>query len=243
MFRLKGLLQCILLRRIKGSVQLPQRTDLRLTLQLSEEERQHYAKAENKVAKSIDAVLGANISAPFNVCSIIQQINELRLICNLGIYRKRPDPVALVDNTTWNTRIAQRAMNALTATNEICCNSCGERQDSTRYDDSLGANLYVTRLWMFSCMSVVCETCMKRNTSTRCSCMRSCLAAVVTHTPGMTDSGISSPVEWPSDAEEVLPTKVNALVADLLKQAPGTKRFHISSNILDPACCSSLAVI
>ncbi|CAN9254981.1 unnamed protein product [Alternaria alternata] len=49
------------------------------------------------------------------------------------------------------------------------------------------------------------------------------------------DSGASSPVEWPSDSEEVLPTKVNALVDDLLKQTPGTKSivFTFWSSTLD----------
>ena len=233
--RLKRLLQCILLRRSKGSVQLPERTDLRHTLQLGEEERQHYATAENNVARSIDAVLGANTNTTFNVTSIIQQINELRLICNLGTYRKPPKPVSLAENNTWNTRVAQRALNALTATNGICCKSCGEIQDGTRYDNSFGTNLYATRLWLFSCFSIACESCMARNPSTRCSCVRQCPVALVTHAPGAMDSGASSPVEWPSDSEEVLPTKVNALVDDLLKQTPGTKRLVLLSIILNPA--------
>jgi SWI/SNF-related matrix-associated actin-dependent regulator of chromatin subfamily A3 len=233
--RLKRLLQCILLRRSKGSVQLPERTDLRHTLQLSEEERQHYATAENNVARSIDAVLGANTNTTFNVTSIIQQINELRLICNLGTYRKPPKPVSLAKNNTWDTRVAQRALNALTATNGICCKSCGEIQDGTRYDNSFGTNLYATRLWLFSCFSIACESCMARNPSTRCSCVRQCPVALVTHAPGTMNSGASSPVEWPSDSEEVLPTKVNALVDDLLKQTPGTKRLVLLSIILNPA--------
>ncbi|RII05580.1 DNA repair protein rad5 [Alternaria sp. MG1] len=233
--RLKRLLQCILLRRSKGSVQLPERTDLRHTLQLSEEERQHYATAENNVARSIDAVLGANPNTAFNVTSIIQQINELRLICDLGTYRKPPKPVSLAENNTWNIRVAQRALNALTATNGICCKSCGEIQDGTRYDNSFGTNLYATRLWLFSCFSVACESCMVRNPSTRCSCVRQCPVALVTHAPGTMDSGASSPVEWPSDSQEVLPTKVNALVDDLLKQTPGTKSivFTFWSSTLD----------
>jgi hypothetical protein len=214
------------LRRSKGSVQLPARTDLRLTLQFSEVERQHYTTAENNVARSIDAVLGANTNTALKVSSIIQQINELRLICNLGTYRKSPNPVTFLDNTTWNTRVAQRAMNALTATSGMYCNSCGEIQDGTRYGNNFGANLCLneTRLWLFSCSSIACETCMARNPSTRCSCLNRCPVAIVTHTPGTMDSGVSTPVEWPSDTEDVLPTKVNALVADLLKQPSDTKR-------------------
>jgi SWI/SNF-related matrix-associated actin-dependent regulator of chromatin subfamily A3 len=239
--RLKRLLQCILLRRSKGSVQLPKRTDLRHTLQLSEEERQHYSTAENNVARSIDAVLGANTNTALNVTSIIQQINELRLICNLGIYRKPRNPVSLADNTIWNTRVAQRALNALTATNGICCKSCGEIQDGTRYDNSFGTNLYATRLWLFSCFSIACESCMARNSLIRCSCTSQCPVALVTHVPGTMDSGASSPVEWPSDSEEALPTKVNALVNDLLEQTPGTKRLVLLSIIRIPACSTRLA--
>jgi SWI/SNF-related matrix-associated actin-dependent regulator of chromatin subfamily A3 len=241
--RLKHLLQCILLRRSKGSVQLPERTDLRLMLQLSEEERQHYATAESNVAKSIDVALGANTNAASKVTSIIQQINELRLICNLGIYRKPPNPVPPVDNTTWNTRGAQAALNALTATDSICCNSCGEIQDGNKFDNSFGANLCLTRLWLFSCSSIACETCMARNPSTRCSCVRQCPVAFVTHAPGMMDSRAPSPVKRPFGSEEVLPTKVNALVTDLLKQKSGTKRSALSSVVLNLPCGNRPALI
>jgi SWI/SNF-related matrix-associated actin-dependent regulator of chromatin subfamily A3 len=240
-FRLKRLLQCILLRRSKGSVQLPERTDLKLTLQFSDEERKHYATAENNVARSIDAAIGANVNSASNVTSIIQQINELRLICDLGIYRKPPNPVSLVNNTTWNTRVAQRALNALTATSGIYCKSCGEIQDGTRYDNGFGANLHAARLWLFSCSSIACATCMAQNPSTRCNCLRKCPAAVVTYAPGMMDSRASSPVERPCDSEAILPTKVNALVDNLLEQTSGTKRYVPALIIRNPACSIKMA--
>jgi SWI/SNF-related matrix-associated actin-dependent regulator of chromatin subfamily A3 len=223
--RLKRLLHCILLRRSKGSVQLPKRTDLRFTLQLNGEERKHYDTAKSNVTRSIDVMLGANTNTALKFSSIIQQINELRLICNLGTYRRPPNPVSLVENTTWNTNIAQKAMETLAVTNGICCNTCGEIQEDKRYNNSFGPHLYMTRLWLFSCSSIVCENCMARNPLARCNCMRQCPVAVVTHAPGTTDTGASSPVEWPSASDEILPTKVNALVDDLLKQTSRTKRL------------------
>ncbi|CAN9209729.1 unnamed protein product [Alternaria alternata] len=49
------------------------------------------------------------------------------------------------------------------------------------------------------------------------------------------DSRAPSPVKRPFGSEEILPTKVNALVTDLLKQTPGTKSivFTFWSSALD----------
>lgn len=227
--RLERLLSYILLRRSQGSVQLPKRTDLKLTLQFSEEERQHYTTVENNVARSIDAVpvMYTHVNTTIKVSSIIQQINEPRLICDLGTYRNSSKSVPPIDNNTWNSRVAQRALNALIATKSIYCNSCGNTQEVTGMNNGFRADLCSTslRFWLYYCFSVACEVCMARDTMTCCGCMQPCPIAVITHEPGMMGSGVSTPVEWPLGIEDSLSTKVNALVTVLLKQPLGTKRF------------------
>lgn len=49
--RLKRLLGFVLLRRNQGTVKLPKRTDLRITLQLSQEERVLYNSVETRVTQ------------------------------------------------------------------------------------------------------------------------------------------------------------------------------------------------
>jgi hypothetical protein len=159
--------------------------------------------------------------------NIIQQINELRLICNLGIHRKPPKAETYINNNLWDTPTAQRAMHALTATESPICKSCGLTLDSMGLNGDLGMELAFAsfRVWLFSCLAIICERCVKQRSNTGCHCTFRCPSAMVTCTPGRTESGASSPAGNESGVEEdELPTKINALVADLLEQPPGTKR-------------------
>ncbi|KAH8698038.1 SNF2 family N-terminal domain-containing protein [Phaeosphaeriaceae sp. PMI808] len=236
--RLKTLLQCILLRRSQGTVELPKRTDLKFTLQLSREERKHYEKVESCAARSVDAALHDTKSSGKAFASIIQQINELRLVCNLGTRRKPPRQATTQPDIIWDSPTAQKAMDAMAATESMSCTSCGLILDTVGLDNSLGMELSAasSRFWLFSCLSIVCEGCMRRNPMTRCGCVSFCSRAVVIHTPEKIASASSPPAESPSDIdEEPLPTKVQALIRDLLEQAPGVKSivFTFWSSTLD----------
>jgi SWI/SNF-related matrix-associated actin-dependent regulator of chromatin subfamily A3 len=225
--RLKHLLNYILLRRNQGAVQLPERTDLRYTLQLSPEERTHYETVESRIAQSVDVAIGDTTSIGTTFARIIQQINELRLICNLGSRRKSPKGDAARRPQIWNSRVAQKAMDAMAATESMSCNSCGLLLDDTDINSYTGSGLSLNllRCWLFSCLKIICETCVSRNAMTRCDCTTICSTAIVTHAPVGLESGASSPAGPSSDMEEKpLPTKIQALVNDLLKQTPDTKR-------------------
>jgi SWI/SNF-related matrix-associated actin-dependent regulator of chromatin subfamily A3 len=225
--RLKNLLGYILLRRDQGTVQLPKRTDLRYTLQLNPEERVYYNTVERQVTQSVDAVIEGTTSTGTTFASIIQQINELRLVCNLGSRRKRPTRDAARRTKSWDSRVAQKAMDAMAATESMSCNSCGLVLDATNLENYIGSELCsnVPRCWLFSCLKVACEACMSRYLMARCGCTVPCSSAIVTHTPGRLESGTSSPAGPASEIEEEpLPTKIQALVDDLLKQTPDMKR-------------------
>jgi SWI/SNF-related matrix-associated actin-dependent regulator of chromatin subfamily A3 len=225
--RLKNLLRYILLRRDQGTVQLPKRTDLRYTLQLSPAERGHYDAIESRVMQSVDAALEGTASSGTSFASIIQQINELRLICNLGSRRKAPLRNAARRTQIWDSRAAQKAMDAMAATESLSCNNCGLIFDATSLDNYIGSELSsaFSRCWLSSCLKIACEACVSRNITVQCGCIIPCSSAIVTHTPERLESGASSPAGYsPGPEEEPLPTKIQALVDDLLKQTPGTKR-------------------
>ena len=117
--RIKRLVHSILLRRTQGVVNLPARNDLRYTLKFNQHEREHYNMVQSNVASKIDAAIsGPSQSTTFT--SIIQQINELRLICNLGTHRRAKN-TALPTSTIWDQRTAQKALTTLATTEVVTC--------------------------------------------------------------------------------------------------------------------------
>ncbi|KAF1849354.1 uncharacterized protein K460DRAFT_305410 [Cucurbitaria berberidis CBS 394.84] len=229
--RLKRLFQCILLRRTQGIVDLPTRTDLKFSLKLNHEERDYYSAVESNVASTIDAALNNSSHTATTFASIIQQINELRLICNLGTHRKSAKKTCIPDSGAWNSRTAQRALSALGTTDIITCNVCSLDLNASMMQDGLGSDLILcsTRVMIFSCLKIVCESCMSQDLRLQCGCTPSCLSATALYTPGSTVSEASSPAPSVSDTpEESLPTKIKALVTDLLDQPMGTKSIVFS---------------
>ncbi|KAH7092160.1 DNA repair protein rad5 [Paraphoma chrysanthemicola] len=240
--RLRAILQSILLRRSQGSVQLPARTDLRFTLQLSLAEREHYSVVEANVARSIDEALHSATQSAKLFVNIIQQINELRLICDLGVHRRSTTSKieAYSDSNAWDTNIAQRVMNAVTANESPVCKSCGLTLDAMGNTDDLGVDLAFvsSRVWLFSCLAIICERCVSQRSKVSCGCTYRCPNTMVTWAPGKIESGASSPMRHSPDPHgDELPTKISSLVTDLLKQPPGTKSivFTFWSSALDLA--------
>jgi SWI/SNF-related matrix-associated actin-dependent regulator of chromatin subfamily A3 len=231
--RLKRLLSYILLRRSQGTVKLPKRTDLKYTLQLRSDEREHYDAVQTRVIQSVDAALQGARATGTSFASVIQHINELRLVCNLGHHRKPPSRKAPHRNKTWTSLTAQKAMTAMAATEFIACNTCGLVLDATSMYNLLGADLYsnTPRCWLFSCLKIACETCMLRSAIIRCDCTTPCPSATVTYTLGTTQSTISSPSSSSEAEDEPFPTKIQALVDDLLKQSSNTKRYVATISI------------
>jgi SWI/SNF-related matrix-associated actin-dependent regulator of chromatin subfamily A3 len=225
--RTKRLIHCILLRRTQGVVDLPSRTDLKFTLKLNHHEREHYSAAESNVASTLDAAIDGSHHATTTFASIIQQINELRLICNLGTYRK-PKKATLPNTNIWDQRTAQKALTTLAITDTVQCSFCSLVLDASITDDALGSDLALSTLTvqLFSCLKVACGNCIMQNRDIQCGCVLTCPRSSVLYTPGNTTSGVSSPSGSAYDADdEPLPTKVKALIADLDKQPSGTKRY------------------
>jgi SWI/SNF-related matrix-associated actin-dependent regulator of chromatin subfamily A3 len=229
--RVKRLIHCILLRRTQGVVDLPSRTDLKFTLKLNHLERERYSAVESNVASTLDAAINESGHAATTFASIIQQINELRLICNLGTHRK-PKTATIPNTNIWDQKTAQKALMTLAATGIIQCGFCSLDLDTSITNDDLGSNLAfsTSTVQLFSCLKVICSNCTIQQRDTRCGCVITCPRASVFYTPGNTSSGVSSPPGSAYDAnDEPLPTKVKALVTDLEEQPRGTKRYVLFS--------------
>jgi SWI/SNF-related matrix-associated actin-dependent regulator of chromatin subfamily A3 len=229
--RVKRLIHCILLRRTQGVVDLPTRTDLKFTLKLSHHEREHYSAVESNVTSTLDAAINESGPIVTTFASIIQQINELRLICNLGTHRK-PKKTTLPKTNVWDQKTAQKALATLATTDTIQCSFCSLDLDAGITNDDLGSDLAfsTSTVQLFSCLKVVCSSCTIQQRDMRCGCVLTCPRAPVFYTPSSMSSGVSSPSGSAYDAnDEPLPTKVKALVTDLEEQPRGTKRYVLFS--------------
>lgn len=227
--RLKQLLQYILLRRTQGVIVLPSRTDLKFILKMSYEEQDYYKSVEKNVASNIDAVLNRSAySTSSALPNVIQQINELRLICNLGKHRKVSNRASVINDNFWDSRTAQRALSTLATTDSLLCCTCGLDLDASRVGDGLelGVASFPSQIQFFRCLKIVCENCSSSASLLRCGCRHVCPRATVLYTPENTASGVSTPTGLISGIdEEPLPTKIKALVSDILDQPELTKRY------------------
>jgi hypothetical protein len=225
--RLRFLLRCILLRRAKGTIELPKRVDIVVPLQFSSEERLHYATLENSVAKNIDIALHHSTNqAQSAYLTVLQQINELRLTCNLGLHRKRRSRETSI--LTWNIKTAQRAFDTLTTAEVLMCFQCGLSLDNADANALLGFELQSRSYYhqLYQCLTVVCATCVQSSFELSCGHQPSCSRAPVSQFP---ESSASSPSDTTSASDYVLlPTKVTALLDDLMSLPEGTKRYFIS---------------
>ena len=225
--RTKRLIHSILLRRTQGVVDLPPRNDLRYTLKLNQYEREHYNMVQSNVASNIDAaVSGSTVATTFT--SILQQINELRLLCNLGTHRRARDTALPISNM-WDQRTAQKALTTLATTETVTCTKCSLDLNATSIiNDELGSELVspTSTVRFFSCLRVICNSCLDHHRREQCGCSIFCPSALVLYNPVITTSGASSPTGSACELDgEPLPTKIKALAADLLEQPAGTKRY------------------
>jgi SWI/SNF-related matrix-associated actin-dependent regulator of chromatin subfamily A3 len=223
--RLKRLLRCILLRRAKGTIDLPHRTDNVVTLKFNDDEREHYSEIEKSIARDIDDALEQQTNTSQGaLLSVLQRINELRLICNLGVHRRRVSKRPLESTfDRWDSFSAQKAFEALASVENLACVQCGLNLSTVDVDDMLGTHLannnYTPQL--YQCLRMACASCFWQNSDLLCCGHNpSCPRAPVSHSARSRSNTASPSCEA---VETVLPTKVKALVTDLKKLPSQTK--------------------
>ncbi|KAF2001861.1 hypothetical protein P154DRAFT_521342 [Amniculicola lignicola CBS 123094] len=233
-WRLKRLLRAILLRRAKHIIQLPKRTDRVIALTFSHEEWNHYSVVQQRLMAGIDAVLDhQNGQMQGRYLGVLEQINELRLICNMGVHRKSASLKRPLDVTSdlWSGNSAQKAFEALVTAGNFICAMCYMDLNNVEMEDALGADLLTSqsRPQLYQCLRLVCGACFRQTTYISCGHNPPCSRAPVSHSMTSRRSGASSPSGSDSDLVDVpLPTKIKALVMDLKKVPPETKSVVFS---------------
>jgi hypothetical protein len=82
----KKLLSCFMIRRTKAMLNLPSVDDQLVKVSFSYEERNHYRQIEQPIVDMLDLRTESGGHAHVPWMTTIQQINKLRLICNLGVF-------------------------------------------------------------------------------------------------------------------------------------------------------------
>jgi SNF2 family DNA or RNA helicase len=83
---LKNFLSCIMIRRTKAILNLPSREDKIMRIPFDDQEKEHYQRIERPTVDMLDQTEKERKSSGASWMTTIQQINKLRLICNLGTY-------------------------------------------------------------------------------------------------------------------------------------------------------------
>lgn len=234
--RLKRLAGCILLRRPKTVIQLPPRHDFQHFVELAQAERDLYQAFKMHTLSHIEQALSADgrFKKTHSYANMLQRIEAMRMICNLGVYYKvRYDLETYNEQTSqnWTTEIAQQMFNIRRGISSIQCRLCYCPADSTEntfYEAGPPAMSTFSQ-----CLEFVCSTCV----STRshpvafkpCSHETICPFANISTDIFETDDMPNLTMNQLSDG---LPTKISMLISDLQSQPHDVKWCDISDRLL-----------
>lgn len=230
--RLQRLSACILLRRPKTTINLPPRQDMRCPIDFSREERELYTELREQTIARVDEALQSSSerSRASVYVNVLQQIESLRLVCNLGLHYHARHQKALnlpAESSDW-TSLAQQAFNVQRGMGPIACVQCSSTLELTEtlLDDSSTA--YQNPIFS-RCLKFVCGDCMHRMSRVGrklgCGHRPPCPTASVSININVFED-ISDMVPRQMKASSVgLPSKIEAVIADIKTLSPDTKWY------------------
>lgn len=237
--RLKRLSRCLILRRPKGTINLPARKDVRCPVNFTPDERVLYERVKHQaIAHLAEASTNFGLgetSKSITFVNVIQQINTLRMICNMGLHygsrhdTKAPDYGINSSGTVDWAGIAQQAFNFQCEIATITCQRCKSSLDITERVLS-GSSDHVTETPLFSqCMSFICADCLQRSHGHSLSCGHEpphSFAPVSLNASVLEESVLSTANSTVGNytASTGLPSKVTSLLAQLKAQPSDVKR-------------------
>ncbi|KAG7404212.1 Helicase-like transcription factor [Fusarium oxysporum f. sp. rapae] len=225
--RLKRIASCLLLRRPKDVIQLPPIHNLQLQVEFTTAERQLYEDVRLQVLSQLNDSAPASFKSlqPNFFINILQKIEAMRMICNLGLHyhmrHEKPSFQGSVDD--WQSE-AQKAFNLRREEGVIQCQLCGLSLEEM--ESLVDEGVQVGKPWFSRCLAFLCPVCSQSETNRENFCPhkpKCCIAAV---TAGTSFSELSMSI--PSFSHEI-PSKVAMLLCDLRKQSPQTKCVVFSS--------------
>jgi SWI/SNF-related matrix-associated actin-dependent regulator of chromatin subfamily A3 len=235
--RLQRLSACLLLRRAKGIINLPPRRDFLLPVQLTHEERAVYDELREQTIIKIDEALykDSGTSRARGYVNVLQQIESLRLFCNLGLqYHSRHEKN--LQSSDWS-RVAQPTFITQSEMHSITCLQCSSilNVSESLLDDSMTPQNPL----FFSCLGIICAECMSENRRTSrestCGHYPSCPVATVSTNSTVLEEVSDSIIHktHPGSTLTSLPSKVKALITDLQTVPPDIKWYPLHATLFN----------
>jgi hypothetical protein len=222
------MLSCVMLRRTKNILNLPHRQDKIVRPVFTDEEKEHYRRIEQPVFDMLDQPTGDQ-NNPGNLwMSTIQQINKLRLVCNLGTASSAHQRgiIQLGSNNPGQAIIATR----LSISGETC-RQCLQPFLSSSSEDWFEGSASPSAYYS-ACDRIFCAACSalsQYQTPSPCGCpglTPSCrLLPVLCNptTPSLTPSGASTPTPMDEVNEVYISSKIRTAVGQI-KTHPAAKQ-------------------
>ena len=222
-FRLKALVNCVVLCRMKAVIDLPKRSDEIHHLSFSAAENSVYELAKIRTARLLDSAIATDYARRGTYINALQWLNALRLICNHGILhtkrRTRESATGAAGGFgTWNALAAQKAFESLLDAGAAICAGCSLDVGQAASEDSSMDTTEVPRPRLSECLFPLCGCCILRylehsSDSSACTHSPKCRTFEVS-LPGATAPLQSRKAISALDPAEI-PTKIQALLADL----------------------------
>lgn len=220
--RAKRLISCVMLRRLKTTIQLPPRENKVRYVMFSSEEEDYYRQVEQRMASGVEGSRAC--------MSTIQQITLLRKICNLGLAatagsRVRDEPMASSTSAMIDQETLQNvAVSRLYMGDDTCEQCCRPANASRNHAPSSGKlsheflTVYQSRCGLIFCAE--CAQTLDLRASALCICesappcaLQRISSQVLQHVAENEDRICGQDATYSS---EIISSKVRALLSDIL---------------------------
>lgn len=220
--RLKYLSSCLLLRRPKATISLPPRHDLLCPVEFRKEEKDSYDIIREAAITSISNALQSVPDPSFHggFFNVLQQIESMRLVCNLGLHYHSRHATTNKDDaqyaTSWHSN-AQQSFNYQQEMGSIICMECSSNlgQGEALLNDSIDARkpsqfFRCSKFCCAECYSHLCESGQK----IKCGHIPCCPDAPVSLNGNTLEELSQFEIQDPR-AGLTMPSKIEALVTDI----------------------------
>ncbi|KLU92099.1 hypothetical protein MAPG_11046 [Magnaporthiopsis poae ATCC 64411] len=163
--KLRTLTNGLVLRRPKTVIKLPNRTDLKLPVEFSPEERKLYDELKAQTLARIEEAYdgGDGRPASMSYITVLQRINALRVVCDLGLnYSSRHNITEGASTGDWKS-VAQLAFDHRREMYPVACAFCGASCNlaTAAFDDGDGGPAATNGPYYARCFSFVCGDCAR----------------------------------------------------------------------------------
>jgi hypothetical protein len=216
----KKLLSCVMIRRTKAILDLPSRDEILIRVPFSVKEEKFYRRIEQPVVNMLDRTTesGSRTNVPW--MTAIQQINKLRLVCNLGVLAPShssclPQSGSLDERTS--------VMNARYTMGGESCSQCLQPFEAATLGSEL-RDITQPQVYYSVCSRFYCAGCsalLEYRSPEPCACLeqpRPCQLhplASCSLTPRLTPTDDLSPSSMEWDNTNDISSKVWALISQI----------------------------